>query len=118
MDFANGFLMLYDDDNDGVFVYYELSFLTTDEIYFTLTCSINAKLCLYWEDMNSQAVVPVPLYETKVIVPCGIAGKIDLHPYFFVKATSTEFVTCFITSSRCTTMLQKYVTLDILQKML
>lgn len=118
MDFANGFLILYDDDNDGLFVYYELSLLTTDEIYFTLTCNINAKLCLYWEDMNSQALVRVSLYETKAIVSCGIAGKIDLHPYFFVRATSAEFVTWFITSSRCTAMLQKYVILDILQKML
>lgn len=111
IDFANEFLIRYDGDND-----WPLRILWTDEAHFTLTGNVNTKNCVHWADTNPHAVAPVPLYDAKVTVWCGIAGTIVLGPYFFEEATPTGFVTCSVTGSRYTAMLQNYVIPELLQR--
>ena len=52
----------------------------------------------------------------KVTVWCGIRSTVDLGFYFFEKATLAGIVTCFITASRYTAMLENYVIPNLLQR--
>ncbi|GFT87652.1 uncharacterized protein TNCV_772261 [Trichonephila clavipes] len=69
LDFANEFLLRYDADND-----WPLRILWTDEAHFTLNGSINTKNCVHWGETNPHAVAPVPLFDAKVTVWCGITA--------------------------------------------
>ena len=48
LDFANKFLIRYDEDRS-----WPLRILWTDEEHFALIDNVNSKKCVYWEDNNS-----------------------------------------------------------------
>ena len=93
IDFANEFLIRYDAGNN-----WPLHILRTDGTHFNLNGNMNTKNCMRWADTNIHAVAPVPLFDAKVTVWCGISGTILLGPYFFEEATLRGFVTCSVTS--------------------
>ncbi|GFW45602.1 transposable element tc3 transposase [Trichonephila clavipes] len=95
LDFANEFLLRYDADND-----WPLRILWTDEAHFTLNGSINTKNCVHWGETNPHAVAPVPLFDAKVTVWCGITATFVLGPFFFEETTPTGPATCSVTGSR------------------
>ncbi|GFV75722.1 uncharacterized protein TNCV_1756501 [Trichonephila clavipes] len=104
LDFANEFLLRYDADND-----WPLRILWTDETHFTLNGSINTKNCALWGETNLHAVAPVPLFDAKVTVWCGITATFVLGPFFFEETTPTGPATCSVTGSRYAAMLKNYV---------
>ncbi|GFU35794.1 uncharacterized protein TNCV_1083571 [Trichonephila clavipes] len=104
LDFANEFLLRYDADND-----WPLRILWTDEAHFTLNGSINTKNCMHWGETNPHAVAPVPLFDAKVTVWCGITATFVLGPFFFEETTPTGPATCSVTGSRYAAMLKNYV---------
>ncbi|GFW07462.1 uncharacterized protein TNCV_3915951 [Trichonephila clavipes] len=104
LDFANEFLLRYDADND-----WPLRILWTDEAHFTLNGSINTKNCVHWGETNPHAVAPVPLFDAKVTVWCGITATFVLGPFFFEETTPIGPATCSVTGSRYAAMLKNYV---------
>ena len=81
--------MRYDADND-----WPLHILWTDEAHFNLIGNVNIKNFAHWADMNLHAASPVPLFDAKFTMWCGISGTDFLGLYFFEDTTSTGFVTC------------------------
>ena len=47
-------------------------------------------------DTNPYALVPLPFFDSKVIVRCGIIGTTVPGPYTFEEVIPTGFVTCSI----------------------
>ena len=105
LDSANEFLLRYDVDND-----WPLRILWTDEAHFTLRGNINTKNCVHWGETNPHSVAPVPLFDAKVTVWCGITATFVLSPFFFEETTPKGPATYSATGSRYAAMLKKLCT--------
>ena len=63
---------------------------------------------MHWVDTNPYSVLPVPLVDAKVTMWCSNTDTVVLSAYFFQEAISKAFVTCSVTESCYTAILQKY----------
>lgn len=87
-----------------------------EEAHLALTGNVNTKNFMNWADTNRHAVAPVPYILPKLLSGATLQAHLFLQLYFFMEMTLPEFITCSLTGSHYTFMLQNYVILELLQR--
>ena len=71
---------------------------------------------LYAMGRHESSGCSISTFIWRQIVWCRISVTVLISPYLFEEATPMDFVTCSVTASRYTAMLQNYVIAELLQR--
>ena len=92
-----------------MYFYYDMMLITTGNfayygrtrrISLYMATYINTKNCVHWGETNPHAVAPVPIFDAKWTVWCGVTATFVLGPFFFDEMTPTGPAICSVTGSR------------------
>jgi len=81
--FAETMLQMFEEDT-------EFMILTSDEVHFHLTGSVNKQNFRYWSTINLRQVHEHPLHCDRVTVWAAVAKFGVIGPYFFFKRMAIQ----------------------------